>query len=73
MLSSWFDRLTTIGFFPNVLSKVEGQAKVNGFLPFVKGGKDWVSSVYSMMDRLIIKPERGVAAQDVRTVDIDLL
>jgi hypothetical protein len=26
---------------------------VNGFLPSVKGGKNLVSSVYSMMDRLI--------------------
>jgi hypothetical protein len=26
-LSLWFDRLTTIGFFPNVLSEVEGQAQ----------------------------------------------
>jgi hypothetical protein len=23
----WFDRLTTIGIFPNVLSEVEGQAQ----------------------------------------------
>jgi len=27
VVSLWFDRLTTIGFFPNVLSEVEGQAQ----------------------------------------------
>ena len=27
VLSLWFDRLTMIGFFPNVLSEVEGQAQ----------------------------------------------
>jgi len=27
MVSLWFDRLTTIGFFPNVLSEVEGEAQ----------------------------------------------
>jgi len=53
VLSLWFDRLTTIGFFPNVLSKVEGQAQGERLLPFMKGGKNLVSSVYSMMDRLI--------------------
>ena len=30
---------------------------MNGFLPFVKGGKNLVSSVYSMMDRLITRPK----------------
>jgi len=32
LLSPWFDRLTTIGFFPNVLSEVEGQAQGERFL-----------------------------------------
>ena len=32
--------------------------RVNGFLPFVKGGKNWVSSVYSMLDRFISPPPR---------------
>jgi len=33
----WFDRLTTIGFFPNVLSKVEGQAQGERFFAFCEG------------------------------------
>jgi hypothetical protein len=37
VLSSWFDRLTTIGFFPNVLSKVEGQAQGERFFAFCEG------------------------------------
>jgi hypothetical protein len=40
VLSSWFDRLTTIGFFPNVLSKVEGQAQGERFFAFCEGRKE---------------------------------
>jgi hypothetical protein len=41
MLSSWFDRLTTIGFFPNVLSKVEGQAQGERFFVFYEGREEF--------------------------------
>ena len=41
MLSSWFDKLTTIGFFPNVLSKVEGQAQGERFFAFCQGRKEF--------------------------------
>jgi hypothetical protein len=41
VLSSWFDRLTTIGFFPNVLSKVEGQAQGERFFAFCEGRKEF--------------------------------
>ena len=37
-------------------AKSKDRLRVNGFLPFVKGGKNLVSSVYSMMDRLISFP-----------------
>jgi hypothetical protein len=41
VLSSWFDRLTTIGFFPNVLSKVEGQAQGERFFAFCEGREEF--------------------------------
>ena len=41
VLSSWFDKLTTIGFFPNVLSKVEGQAQGERFFAFCEGRKEF--------------------------------
>jgi hypothetical protein len=41
VLSLWFDRLTTIGFFPNVLSKVEGQAQGERFFAFYEGREEF--------------------------------
>ena len=41
VLRSWFDKLTTIGFFPNVLSKVEGQAQGERCFAFCEGKKEF--------------------------------
>jgi hypothetical protein len=45
-----------IGFFPNVLSEGEGPAQGEWSFYFSgrEGKRNWVSSVYTIMDRLVI-------------------
>ncbi len=48
VLSSWFDKLTTIGFFPNVLSEIEGQAQGERFFAFYRDREGGIWSPVSI-------------------------